>query len=356
MIMDRPRVHILYEHTYDMRPFGSASIRLLHPLTHPALQKHFMVSFSPLHEGQQADVFIVDRLWRREVTLESVENLVKDIRAMHAKLIYALDDNYFNLPSDHSLEFSEEQLKVVEYLLRQADCVWVTTPALKEQYQSINENVIVLQHALDERLLIPKNPGDFHSLFPRERKVIGYMGTYTHDDDLLMILPALQAVWQNHKDEVEIQFVGGIENQDTKTQFQDLPVRQVSTKPGEEEYPLFMMWYTSQIDWDIAIAPLRDTPFNRSKSDIKLLDYSAIGAAGVYSHVPAYQSSVRHLETGWLAENRTDAWVNALESLLVDEKLRNNLARKSYQYLASQRTLAHCAHWWLEALRSTLEA
>jgi glycosyltransferase involved in cell wall biosynthesis len=111
-----------------------------------------------------------------------------------------------------------------------------------------------------------------------------------------------------------------------------------------------MAWFSGRIQWDIAIAPLRDTPFNRCKSDVKFLDYCAIGAAGIYSGVPAYQASVRHLETGWLAENNEAAWVEALEKLLADEPLRQGIAGRASQYLFAERIVARCSHHWLEAL------
>jgi glycosyltransferase involved in cell wall biosynthesis len=116
-----------------------------------------------------------------------------------------------------------------------------------------------------------------------------------------------------------------------------------------------MLWFSSHLRWDIALSPLKDTPFNQCKSDIKFLDYSAIGAAGIYSRVPAYESSVRHLETGWLAENEVDAWVEALERLLSDDGLRIQIAQNATRYLYTERSLARCARCWLQALENLLD-
>ena len=120
-------------------------------------------------------------------------------------------------------------------------------------------------------------------------------------------------------------------------------------------YPLFMLWYSSRARWDIALAPLRESQFNQCKSDIKFLDYSAIGAAGIYSHGPAYETTVRHEETGLLVDGVTEAWVDALETLLADGRYRNRLARNASEYLWGQRTLAHCAENWPRALETLLE-
>ena len=117
--------------------------------------------------------------------------------------------------------------------------------------------------------------------------------------------------------------------------------------------PEFMAWF-SQLHWDIAIAPLKDTPFNRGKSDIKFLDYCALGAAGIYSNLPVYESSIRHLETGWLADNTLESWVEALESLLLDNQLRERIAQNAAQYLLTHRTVGCCVHNWLAALENLL--
>ena len=55
--------------------------------------------------------------------------------------------------------------------------------------------------------------------------------------------------------------------------------------------------------WDVAVAPLHDTAFNRCKSDLKFLEYAALGLPGIYSDVVPYKHAVRHEETGLLTEN-----------------------------------------------------
>jgi glycosyltransferase involved in cell wall biosynthesis len=120
----------------------------------------------------------------------------------------------------------------------------------------------------------------------------------------------------------------------------------------DADYPNFIPWMKKNLNWDIGIAPLEDTVFTRSKSDIKFLDYSALGIPGIYSRVPSYTGTVRHMETGWLAENTPDAWIEALETLVSDVALRTNLAQAAQDYVFSQRTLQHSAYLWQEAIKS----
>ena len=360
--MSRFRVHILYEYGVDLRPHGSAYIRLLRPLTHPAIRAHLDVTVGLEYKGQETDVVIIDRLWRPDVSMALVEDLVETVRRAGARLIYALDDNLLELParrlplvSPGKAWSTEEHRSIVRFLLQEADSVWVTTPVLEKRFAELNSNVVVIPNALDERLLVGGGLPAGDSPFGSSRKVIGYMGTLTHDDDLAMILPALRAVWEHHREEVEFQLVGVVGQEGTLQALEGLPVHIVGPGPEEMEYPLFMLWFSSYPCWDIAISPLDDTRFNQCKSDIKFLDYSAIGAAGVYSRVPAYESSVHHLETGWLVGNDANAWVEAMKELLRDDHLRMQLAQNAIQYLYSKRTLAHCSHNWLKVLEDMLD-
>ena len=354
--MKRRKIHILYEHGEDPRPYSPSYVRLLRPLTHPNLRKCLEVDWGLQYENQQVDAVIVDRLWRPDISPAIAEGLVADVHSTGARLIYSLDDDLLSLPMEgEDSPFAEERRQVVQFLLHEADGVMVTTPALRERLVDANPNIVVIPTALDERLLVRRMPSPTYSMLGKARKVIGYMGTLTHDDDLVMVVPVLQAVWERHCGNVEFQMTGVVGRPDTLDALHGLPVRWIRPSLEETEYPLFMLWFTGRILWDIAISPLRDTAFNHCKSDIKFLDYCAIAAVGVYSRVPAYDSSVRHLETGWLVENEVDAWVEALEELLFNDSLRVQLARNATRYLYAERILARCAVNWSNAIEDVLE-
>ena len=350
--MPRRKVHVIYEHGHDNRPFGSASIRLLRPLSYPPIKEKFEVSFATTYEGKPTDIVILDRLWRPDVTLPLVEKLVESIHRSGAKLIYTLDDNLLELPIHQQDLLTEERSQTVRFLLSHANQVWVTTLALKERFSEYSSSIEILRNTLDERLLAPRLKSLDHPKFPKKRTVIGMMGTYTHDDDLLMILPALKEVHKRHPDRVEFQFLGAILRDETRDQLSGLSVRFLRPNAVEGEYPLFMLWFTSQIRWDIALAPLQITPFNRYKSDIKFLDYCAIGAAGVFTRTPVYEESVRDRSTGMLVDNQPESWSQAFEELLGDDELRLAISRNATQYLFSERILAYHYQDWIKALES----
>lgn len=352
--MKRHRLHVLFEHGEDLRPFGSAYIRLLRPLTHPGLADKVDVTWGVTYDDQEVDAVILDRFWRPDVSLQLAEDVLHRVHRRGRRLIYALDDDLLSLTAGQQSWFSDHHRQVVRFLLAQADGVLVTTPALAERLTPFNHRIEIVPNALDERLLAGGTPSSLDTPFGRRHITIGYMGTQSHGDDLTMILPALRRAAGDHPHELEFQIVGVAERAETLEAMAGLPVRVIHPRWEEVEYPLFTLWFTSRLCWDIALAPLRDTPLNRCKSDIKFLDYCAIRAAGIYSGGPAYSSSVRHLETGWLVENDVDAWSEALEQLISNEALRLQLARNASAYLHSARTLACTGSRWLEAVSNLL--
>jgi glycosyltransferase involved in cell wall biosynthesis len=350
----RSHVHVVYEYGIDLRPHSSPFLRLIRPFSHPRVQAHIDTTFDRDYNGESADVVIVDRLWRPDVTLPLVQELVKKIRLKRAKFAYSLDDNFFDLVLENKGWPPREFLPIVAFMLRQADCVLVSTPALRERLLEYNPNILVLPNQLDERLLVIQHPSEIRPLADHDHIVIGYMGTFTHDEDFLMILPALKAIHQRYPGRIEVQVVGVVRSDETKKELQELPVRYVYPRTEEHEYPLFMLWFTGHVHWDIAISPLLDTPFTRCKSDIKYLDYAAVGAAGIFSQSPAYSSTIHHKENGWVAENTPEAWEEALETLIRDSSLRLQIARNATHYLYSERILAQRAPDCIEAINKVL--
>ncbi len=351
--MNPIRLHIIYEHGVDLKPFGVAYIRDILPLTHPANASAFQVTYS--RDYAAADLVIVERSWKPNLSLPQAEQLVSQAHQDGACLVYSIDDNLLDL---EQVPFAARQ--AISYFCRAAQGILVSTKYLKERLQHFNPRIHLLPNSLDERLFsengqhLPVRP------LPAQGQaaapvVIGFMGTFTHDADLLMVTQALRTVLRRAGQAVELQITGGVSNPAVLRLFQGLPVQVLRPTPEETAYPNFVAWMKKNMAWDIGIAPLQDTRFTRSKSDIKFLDYSALGIPGVYSRVPSYAETVRHMETGWLAEDSPAAWIEALESLLADAALRRRLAEQAQSYVFAQRTLQHCATAWSAALRSIME-
>src|SRR5262249_55319210 len=107
--------------------------------------------------------------------------------------------------------------------------------------------------------------------------------------------------------------------------------------------------------WDIGIAPLADTPFNRCKSALKALDYAAMGLPILASDNAVYRGSAADGVAGWLVPDETDAWFVALARLVRDSALRRQLAARARDAaragtLAAQAAQRRAA--WFSLMRS----
>jgi processive 1,2-diacylglycerol beta-glucosyltransferase len=343
------RVLLLYEYSIVGLPHSSAYLRLLRPFIHPTLQERYDATPSPVYRGEQTDIVIVDRTWRPDVSGDLALELVEAVGKSGAKLLYQLDDDLLSLPINAS--YTAAQREAVHVFARKADALLVSSPVLAERMARLNQHISIVPNALDERLLV--SPLRHHATpFHRDRITLGYMGTRTHDADLRMILPALHEFGRLSPQPVELHIVGVALEDETWATLASLPfpVRQIT--PPTTEYPQFVTWFTGVLHWDIALAPLVDTPFNRAKSDVKFLDYSALGAAGIYSREPVYGRSVAHDVTGWLADATTESWTEALVTLATQPDLRRELAANAHHHLHAERTLAHRHSDWIAALET----
>lgn len=348
------RIHLLVERDRYGNPHGSGQIRLLRPFTHPSLAECFQVTVADDLPQAGTDVVLVERGWRADATLDAAEALVAAIRESGAKLIYTLDDNLLDLHRCQPWhEFSTDlKRNIVRFFLRQADGVIVSTETLRQRLQKFNRMVRVVPNALDERLFLS---GAIDIAPPAMEKpadrplVIGYMGTHSHLRDLMMVLEPLRALLREYRDRIEFHLVGITEDSRIIRCFDALPFRVLDTE-GNHFYPDFVPWAKEHLRWDMAIAPLEDNEFSRSKSDIKFLDYALLGIPAVYSNVEAYRHTVENGKTGLLCDNTPDAWYAALREMVESYPLRQGVTKFAREFASSQRLLRNSALNWQDAI------
>jgi hypothetical protein len=104
---------------------------------------------------------------------------------------------------------------------------------------------------------------------------------------------------------------------------------------------------------DVALLVLRDTPFNRLKSDLKLVECAALGTVPICSPV-VYGLKPEHQDVALFATKPTE-WAEALLTLARNADRRTQLAMAGWRYVRSQRMLAHQVQRRADFYRSLLE-
>jgi len=91
----------------------------------------------------------------------------------------------------------------------------------------------------------------------------------------------------------------------------------------------------SRLNWDIGLAPQLDNEFTAYKFYNKLLEYTSMGCAGIYSKLEPYTNVIQDGITGLLADNEVGAWRDAIVRLLKEPELRFKIASNAYEIVQS---------------------
>ena len=122
----------------------------------------------------------------------------------------------------------------------------------------------------------------------------------------------------------------------------------ISPPAGSIAYPRFVRWLRDQGPFDVGLAPLVDTAFNRGKSDIKMLDYAALGALPILEETPAYRADPHAAD---IIVQTTD-WYAALIDVLDNRDAARQRAAAAETYLWRSRCVSQVA----PAMLARLEA
>lgn len=248
-------------------------------------------------------------------------------------LVYELDDDFWHLAEDNPARrhYPPEALTAMQTNLARSVAVTVSTAPLAEVVRAFNPNVHVVPNFIDRALL--------DVTVPRHGLTVGWAGGPTHRSDLAVCAKAVRKVLAKRK-LVQVHLIG--------TDYRRLL--------GAGRFTPWQPWvpnYYAGLDFDIGLAPLADTPFNRSKSRIKALEYAALGIPVIASPVGEYPEFVRHGETGFLAHTPED-WARYLRLLIDDPKLRFRMGAAAREW-AAEHTIQGNLQSWLTPLTSVLE-
>lgn len=214
-----------------------------------------------------------------------------------------------------------------------ATWVQVSTPALLPHYAPHDRGTVVYN-------CIPKR---YLSIPHEDSTTIGWAGSvHSHPGDLDVVGIGVSGVLS---DTVRYRAVGPVPGVQEALR---LPYEPESTGPvnGVTEWPQAIARL------GIGIAPLADTRFNRGKSWLKPLEYSALGVPWVASPRAEYQR-LHDLGAGLLA-NKPKQWLTQLRKLTTDSILRTEMSQWGRE-LAANWTIEGNAEKWFEVWHSAYD-
>lgn len=239
--------------------------------------------------GQDVGEFDILILQRHVTPI--AELLLDEFRACGKPIIYDTDDWLFGLPPswpcygdffNRGSGTPKPALEFHERLLRRADMVTCPTKALAKQLRDYNHTVRVVPNCVAM--------GDWDTVLPIEKDVngpvIGWFGTFNHWDDWQVMAGVLDEALADTSAWLAI--VGFPE---VVHLLPERLAKRTMLQPAER-FRDFHRVRRLIAAFDVGLAWLADTPFNRCKSPLKAIQYSAAG-------VPVVASSVVYGDLQW---------------------------------------------------------
>ena len=194
--------------------------------------------------------------------------------------------------------------------------LWVTTSWLAEHSKRSlqGQGIQILQLTLQPPLSL---------LHPRRIHRIAYLGSASHSEEWLWLLPLLEALQQRRSDcLLELVLPPA-----WRRRFRHLPRTRLF-------YP--MDWETYLLDTgnrqvDLLLTPLLSSRFNQGRSPTKFFEAARLQAAGLFSNRAPYAGFVRDGHDGLLLDDAQESWLQAIEQLLENTVQRQTIADYCFQ-------------------------
>lgn len=248
------------------------------------------------------------------------------------QIIQMVDDLLGEVPVKHpnrNFQVREGHQRMTR-ALKQSDRLVVTTETLKQHYQKYVSDVWLMPNCLDTQwsnLRLPKTPST------GRRLRVGWIGAGQHKGDLELITEVVRELAA----EVDWVFMG------MTTDAIKPYLKEFHGFVSIGDYPKKM----ASLDLDIAIAPLEQNIFNECKSNLRLLEYGAMGWPVVCSDVFPYRA---HNPPVTRCSDDVGEWVGAIRALMQDEALRLQRGEQLYQWVQQNFLLRNRTRDWMRAL------
>ena len=340
------KVYCFPTHQSDVRTSGVDYARLLSPMKYLNGycdgEVKFKVDFYDIHDKEKTDWKVVakehDLLYFNYSILDwPYVFMAMPFHAMfHKKIIMDLDDAIWYVQKDNISYDSIKKMRGPEILsdvINDVDGVTCTSSYLRnviarETYKT-HDKVKVMPNQVDLTLYNRKFPAkDRHTL------TLLHYGSTSHFEDLVdpEFVKGIDKVFENYPN-IQITLVGAFISELKKKWG-----KRYEHKFGHEDiyhwikdkFPLYMD------EADIIVVPLRDTIYNRCKSEIKWLEVSSAMKPGVFSETRPYNDNIRHGITGYLAKYADD-WYKYLKILIDSKEKRLEIGTNAYKEVKKSR-------------------
>lgn len=302
----------------------------------------YVVNLTNVHRKREEIIRISDVLILNNICDPDLLPLIKERKAHKKLTVYELADDLCAIPPWNPLYFffkNKENLFLFKRLANYCDVVQFSVPELRRLYGYLNPYIAVFPNQISD---VPLKRDIEHF----EKIIIGWGGSHGHYEDIAeMAEPLID--WIISRKNVSLYLMC---SDPIWKLFDRLPYsRKRRFKTGSlNEYYQFLK------NVQIGLAPLNDTQFNRSRSDVKFLEYAIHEVVPVVQFLAPYASSVKHGETGFVFENSKEL-LNLLELLSNNVDLIRKVGHAARNYVLKNRLQQQHAKKRIEFYKQRLE-
>lgn len=288
---------------------------------------------------EEADVIVGQRVCQPGAT-KRWERLAAGHYGRRPMLVFEIDDDLWdidptNAPAWNFYRRSPELLDNLTMCARLADVCTVTTEPLAEVVRKINPNVVILPNQLPPEAFFQHNPSPSGDGVLSGRFTVGWTGGASHSADVAEIQSPLRQFFRRSPGS-EFHNVGTL----FTTTAAAVPAGLLRITKWNDDLPA----YYRAIDFTVGLAPLRPSPFNQSKSELKFLEYSARGAVTVATNHGPYARTMPEAGCGFLVD-RTHEWGSTLRALYTTPSIVEDEAWEARRYAETRRIEKHWQEW-----------
>lgn len=252
------------------------------------------------------------------------------LRLRH-RLVYEVDDDVFSVDPVNTQAYviynRPEVQDAVRHAAEVADLVTVSTEPLREVMEkATGRDVHVLPNCIPAALLNMQRSRD------RRHCIVGWCGGASHGADIAMIAEPLSKLIDSNK-QVRLHLVG--------VNYEKTIGRRCRFTSWVRAGP--DLHYYEAYDFDVALAPLTGTVFDRSKSHIKALEAMALGIPVLASDCEPYRELVIDGVNGYLCRERD--WERRLRELANDREAREEMGAKARETARAWTIEANWHRW-----------
>ncbi len=294
--MTRPRLVVQLDPPHNTRG-GDWFYRMFAPgRAMSALDGVYVVNCDRVHREAARLVRAADVLVLNSVCDADLFPLLAERAARGAVTVFEVSDDFAAIqpwnPIFHFFQ-SPSNVRLYKLLARASTAIQCTVPELARLYGHLGRDRRVFINHLLEVPPPPRGPARDPDSF-----VVGWGGSSGHLEDIGGIAPALIR-WVLETPRVTLSLMCSDSIWDL---FASLPAeRKRRTKTGSiDDYYRFVSTL------DVGLAPLADTAFNRSRSDVKFVEYAAYGAVAVLQNLLPYQGAAVDGETACFFDRPED--------------------------------------------------